>query len=269
LPLNAQHRTLPSMNEYDYFKLKDRVALVTGASAGLGKHFAETLAAAGCVVGLAARRTEKLVSVAETIEECGGTAIVLKMDVTDAETVEAGLTRLTEAADLPTILVNNAGTAAPSSFLDATPEETADVFALNQTAPWQVTQAVCRRLVAAKTAGSIINIASITGLRTIGGAASYVVSKAALVQMTKVLALELARHDIRVNAIAPGYFETDLNRDFLNSEAGQKIIRRVPMRRSGTMEDLDGTVLLLASERSKFMTGSIIPVDGGHLVSGL
>jgi len=257
------------MNEYGYFDLQNQIALITGASSGLGKHFAETLAAAGCVVGLAARRGDKLRVVAEKIEADGGTAIVLEMDVTDAASVEAGLDRLSEIAGTPTILVNNAGTAAPASFLDATLEETEHVFALNQTAPWQVTQSLCRRLVEKKVGGTVINIASITGLRTLGGAASYVVSKAALVQMTKVLALELARHDIRVNAIAPGYFATDLNRGFLESEAGQKIIRRVPMQRSGNLEDLDGALLLLASERSRFMTGSIIPVDGGHLVSGL
>ena len=257
------------MNEYGYFALEGQVALITGASSGLGKHFSETLAAAGCIVGLAARRANKLRNVAEQVEALGGTAIVLEMDVTDATSVEAGLDRLTDIAGTPTILINNAGTAVPASFLDAKPDETAQVFALNQNAPWQVTQSVCNRLVAAKLGGSVINIASITGLRTLGGAASYVVSKAALVQMTKVLALELARHDIRVNAIAPGYFATNLNRDFLESDAGQKIIRRVPMRRSGNMEDLDGTLLLLASERSRFMTGSIIPVDGGHLVSGL
>ena len=269
MPEPARHRTVAGMNKYDYFNLRDRVALVTGASSGLGRHFAETLAAAGCVVGLAARRTEKLIDVAECIENQGGTAITLRMDVTDAQAVDAGIERLTEAAGIPTILINNAGTAAPAPFLKATPEETAQVFALNQTAPWTVAQAVARRLVDAQAIGSIINIASITGLRTVGGAASYAVSKAALVQMTKVLALELARHDIRVNAIAPGYFETDLNRDFLNSEAGQKIINRVPMRRSGDPQDLDGALLLLASERSRFMTGTIIPVDGGHLVSGL
>ncbi len=257
------------MNEFGYFGLEGQIALVTGASSGLGMHFAQTLAAAGCTVGLAARRGDKLRSLAEQIEAQDGTAIVLEMDVTDAASVDAGLERLTEIAGTPTILVNNAGTAAPASFLEATPDETAQVFALNQNAPWQVAQSVCRRLVEAKLGGSIINIASITGLRTLGGAASYVVSKAALVQMTKVLALELARHDIRVNAIAPGYFATDLNRDFLESDAGQKIIRRVPMRRSGNLEDLDGALLLLASNRSRFMTGSIIPVDGGHLVSGL
>lgn len=257
------------MNEYGYFELKGRVALVTGASSGLGEHFAETLAKAGCVVGLAARRGDKLRTVAERIEAQGGTAIVLEMDVTDAPSIEAGLDRITQIAGSPTILVNNAGSAAPSSFLDAKPDETEQIFALNQSGPWQVAQSLCRRLVDAKLGGTIVNIASITGLRTLSGAASYVVSKAALVQMTKVMALELARHDIRVNAIAPGYFATDLNRDFLESDAGQKIIRRVPMRRSGNMEDLDGTLLLLASERSGFMTGSIIPVDGGHLVSGL
>jgi NAD(P)-dependent dehydrogenase (short-subunit alcohol dehydrogenase family) len=257
------------MNEYKYFNLEGRVALVTGASSGLGRHFAETLSAAGCVVGMAARRLDKLTDIAETLEKQGGTAIPLQMDVTDSEAVEAGIERLTEAAGLPTILINNAGTAAPAPFLKATAEETAQVFALNQTAPWTVAQAVARRLVDAQVSGSIINIASITGLRTIGGMASYAVSKAALVQMTQVLALELARYNIRVNALAPGYFETDLNREFLHSEAGQKILNRVPMRRSGDPQELDGAVLLLASERSKFMTGTIIPVDGGHLVSGL
>ena len=257
------------MNDYAYFKLEGHVALVTGASSGLGEHFAETLANAGCVVGLAARRGDKLRTVAERIEARGGTAIVLEMDVTDAPTIEAGLERITQIAGPPTILVNNAGSAAPSSFLDAKPDETEQIFALNQSGPWQVAQLLCRQLVEAKLGGTIINIASITGLRTLGGAASYVVSKAALVQMTKVMALELARHDIRANAIAPGYFATDLNREFLESDAGQKIIRRVPMRRSGNLEDLDGTLLLLASERSRFMTGSVIPVDGGHLVSGL
>ena len=257
------------MNEYKYFNLEGRVALVTGASSGLGMHFAKTLAAAGCVVGLAARRTDKLDKVREVIEKNSGTAITLKMDVTDPEAVEAGVARLTEAAGVPTILINNAGTAAPAPFLEADSKETAQVIALNQTAPWTVAQAVCKRMVDAQVSGSIINIASITGLRTIGGMASYAISKAALVQMTKVLALELARHDIRVNAIAPGYFETDLNRDFLHSEAGQKIIKRVPMRRSGNPQDLDGALLLLASERSRFMTGTVIPVDGGHLVSGL
>jgi len=167
----------------------------------LGRHFAQTLAAAGCIVGLAARRADRLDDIAAEIGARGGTAIPLQMDVTDPATVGASLDRLTEATGLPTIIVN--------------------------------------------------------------------MSKAALLQMTKVLALELARHDIRVNAIAPGYFETDLNRDFLRGEAGQKIIRRVPMRRSGSPEDLDGALLLLASARSRFMTGSIIPVDGGHLVSGL
>lgn len=257
------------MDEYNYFRLKGNTALITGASSGLGRHFAKTLAAAGCAVGLAARRVPLLEDLAAEIRAYGGTALVLKMDVTDPGAIDDGLANLSQNIEPPQILINNAGTAAPAPFLTANAEDTAGVFALNQSAPWHVAQAFCRSLVDSGTSGSVVNIASITGLRTVGGAASYAVSKAAIIQMTKVMALELARYNIRVNAIAPGYFETDLNRDFLQSDAGQKIISRVPMRRAGTPQDLDGALLLLASEHSRFMTGSVIPVDGGHLVSGL
>lgn len=248
-----------------YFDLTGKTALVTGASSGLGAHFAETLAAAGCVVGLAARREDRLSALTGRIAAQDGKAVILPMDVTDRASVEAGL----DALGPPDILVNNAGMPATASFIDADDADTARVFGLNQMAAWQVAQAVCRRMIDARTGGSIINIASITGLRTVGGAASYAVSKAAVIQMTKVMALELARHDIRVNALAPGYFNTELNRDFIDSEAGRKMIRRIPMRRTGELHELDGLLLLLASGRSTFMTGAVIPVDGGHAVSGL
>lgn len=253
----------------DYFKLNGQVALVTGASSGIGLHLARTLGTAGCIVGIAARRQDRLVALAEEIDAGPGEAVVLQMDVTDRASVDKGLDRLAEAGGCPAILVNNAGVALPSSFLDAKDEETGQVFALNQIAAWRVAQSVCRRQKEAGTGGSIINIASITGLRTVGGAASYAVSKAALVQMTKVMALELARYGIRVNALAPGYFATELNRDFLESDAGQAMLKRSPMRRAGRLEELDAVTLLLASERGSFITGAVIPVDGGHLVSGL
>lgn len=253
----------------DWFGLEGKVALVTGASSGLGRHFARVLAAAGCVVGLAARREAHLTALADDIEAAGGRGVVLRTDVTDAASVAASVATLSDAAGAPTILVNNAGMAQGASFLDATDDDTRRVFALNQMAAWTVAQTVCKGMIAAGQGGSLINIASITGERPIGGAAAYAVSKAAVIHMTKVMALELARHDIRVNALAPGYFSTDMNRDFLASEAGQKLLRRSPMRRAGAMEELDAPLLMLASGRGSFMTGAVIPVDGGHLVSTL
>jgi len=253
----------------DWFGLQGSVALVTGASSGLGRHFALTLAAAGCTVGLAARREGYLASLATEIADRGGRGIVLRTDVTDAASVEASVATLTEEAGAPTILVNNAGIAHGSSFLDTTDDDMRSVFALNQMAVWTVAQTVCKGMIAAGKGGSIINIASITGERPIGGAAAYAVSKAAVIHMTKIMAMELARHDIRVNALAPGYFSTDMNREFLESEAGRKLLKRSPMRRAGTMDELDGPLLTLASDRGSFMTGSVIAVDGGHLVSTL
>jgi NAD(P)-dependent dehydrogenase (short-subunit alcohol dehydrogenase family) len=253
----------------EFFGLDGVPALVTGASSGLGAHFARVLARAGAVVGLAARRAGRLEEVASAIAGEGGRAVPLAMDVTDAASVEQGLAAFEAAAGTPRILVNNAGMASTSRFVDAPEEEIDAVFDLNQRAAWRVAQAVCRRMIAAETGGSVVNIASITGLRPIGGAASYAVSKAAIVHLTQVMALELARHGIRVNALAPGYFDTELNRDFLASEAGQRLVRRIPMRRTGRPEELDGALLLLASERGGFVTGAVLPVDGGHLVSGL
>lgn len=256
-------------NPADYFGLDGTVALVTGASSGLGRHFAATLASAGCAVGIAARREDRLGALASEIEAAGGRALPLPMDVADRKAVEAGLDRLAEAFGVAGVLVNNAGLGSYHRFLDAPDEETRSVFSINQMAVWDVAQAFAKRLVAGGAPGSIINISSITGLRTAGGAASYTVSKAAVAHMTRVQAMELARHNIRANAIAPGYIDTDLNHEFLSSEAGSKMLKRVPMRRSGEAGELDGILLLLASTRSSFMTGAVIPVDGGHLVSAL
>jgi len=253
----------------EWFGLEGRVALVTGASSGLGRHFALTLAAAGCIVGLAARREGYLTTLAGEIEDAGGRGIVLRTDVTDAASVQSSVAALTEKAGAPTILVNNAGMAQGASFLDATDDDMRSVFALNQMAAWTVAQTVCKGMIAAGKGGSIINIASITGERPIGGAAAYAVSKAAVIHMTKIMALELARHGIRVNALSPGYFATDMNREFLESDAGKTLLKRSPMRRAGQMAELDGPLLMLASDRGSFITGAVMPVDGGHLVSTL
>lgn len=249
--------------------LTGQVALVTGASSGIGAHLAERLAAEGCIVGIAARRSGRLDALAERIRAAGGQAVPLTVDVGDRAAVAAALDQLEDAAGIASILVNNAGIAGQHGFLDAPEEETAEVFKVNQTAVWDVAQLVAQRLAAAGKPGSIINIASITGLRAVGGAASYAVSKAAVAHMTRIQALELARYNIRVNAIAPGYFETELTQDFLSSEAGEKLAKRIPMRRTGQLEELDGPLLLLASGLGSFMTGAVIPVDGGHLLSSL
>jgi len=252
-----------------YFGLEGKVALVTGASSGLGAHFAETLAGQGCVVAIAARRGDRLAELAAAIAKKGGTAIPVALDVTDRAAVAEGLARIEEEAGPVEILVNNAGMAGRHPFLTAPEEETAAVVAVNQTAVWDVAQLVAQRLVHHAKAGSIINIASITGLRAVGGAASYAMTKAAVAHLTRLQALELSRHGIRVNAIAPGYFLTELTEDFLQSDAGTALAKRIPMRRIGKAEELDGVLLLLASGCSSFMTGAVIPVDGGHLLSSL
>ncbi|MEG9863040.1 MAG: SDR family oxidoreductase [Parvularculales bacterium] len=249
------------------FRLDGKIALVTGASSGLGLRFAEVLAEAGAVVGMAARRHERLTGLAAGI---GDMAIPIPMDVTDADAVSRGFDTLEkQAGGCATVLVNNAGIVDPAGFLNADPKATEDVFATNQMAVFTVAQQAARRMAEAGTGGSIINVSSITGLRAVGGAASYAVSKAAVAHMTKVQALECARHGIRVNALAPGYITTEMNADFLASSAGEELIRRIPMQRSGTPEDLDGALLLLASDAAAFMTGVVLPVDGGHLTSTL
>ena len=249
--------------------LQGRVALVTGASSGIGAHLAKMLAAQGCSVGIAARRQERLNALAQEIRDAGGTVVAVAMDVSDRGSVADALDAIEAEIGTVEILVNNAGMAGSHGFLDAPEEETAQVFAVNQTAVWDVAQMVSQRLVKAGKPGSIINIASITGLRAVGGASSYAVSKAAVAHMTRIQALELARHNIRVNAIAPGYFHTELTEDFLSSEAGAKLAKRIPMKRTGQMSELDGPLLLLASDAGSFMTGTVIPVDGGHLLSSL
>lgn len=252
-----------------WFDLSGNVALVTGASSGLGAHFTRVLAEHGAKVVLAARRLDRLESFAAEIRAGGGEALPLALDMAAPENFASALDRVEEAFGPVDILVNNAGLAGTHGFLDAPASETTQIFAVNQTAVWDLAQSVARRLVERNLPGSIINISSITGLRAVGGAASYAVSKAAVAHMTRIQALELSRHGIRVNAIAPGYFDTELTGDFLASDAGDKLRRRIPMKRTGRLEELDGLLLLLASQRGSFMTGTVIPVDGGHLLTSL
>ncbi len=249
--------------------LNDRSVLVTGASRGLGRHFALTLARAGAKVALAARGLPHLRPLAAEIQGRGGRACAVAMDVTDPESVRAGFEAAADELGPITVVVNNAGTTAQGPALELPEREWDAVLATNLKGPWLVAQEAARRLVAAKRGGSIINVVSVLAFRVTAQLAPYAASKAGLLQLTRALALEWARYGIRVNALAPGYIETDLNRAFFASPAGEAMIKRIPQRRIGTPDDLDGALLLLASEASRYMTGSTIVVDGGHLQSTL
>lgn len=248
--------------------LTGKTVLVTGASSGLGHHFAKVLSGAGAQVALAARRREKLENLAAEINGAGGKALAVGMDVTDRSSVTAALDEIAEDLAVPNVLINNAGTASGAAALDVTDADWRKVMDTNLDGAWIVAQETARRM-RDGDGGNIVNTASILGFRVSMGVAPYAISKAGIVQMTKVLALELARFGIRVNALAPGYIETELNNDYLNSDGGKAMIKRVPMRRAGRLTDLDGPLLLLASDASAYMTGSVIQVDGGHLVNTL
>lgn len=250
------------------FRLDGRLALVTGASSGLGEHFAVVLASAGARVALAARRVDRLEGVVARIQALGGEARALALDVTDAQSVRDGLDRLLPWG-VPDVLVNNAGVTVTRPLLEQSEADFDQVMDTNLKGHWLVATETARRLVAAGAGGSIVNVASILGQRVAGGVAPYAMSKAAVIQSTKAMALELARHRIRVNALLPGYVETDLNREFLASEAGQKLRARIPSRRFGQLSDLSGPLLLLASDAGAAMSGAALAVDGAHLVSSL
>lgn len=248
------------------FSLGGRTALVTGASGALGARFAEVLAGAGASVVLAARRIGPMEALADRL---GSRAAVVAMDVTDGSSVERALADAEAALGPVDVVVNNSGVADPAASLDQSDDDWLKVFAVNLDGARRVSVAAVRRLVALKRPGAIVNVASILGLRQGAGVTAYAASKAAMVQMTAQHALEWARHGVRVNALAPGYIETDLNRDFFASDAGKAQVKRIPQRRLGRPEELDAPLLLLASDAGSFITGTTLVVDGGHLVSPL
>jgi NAD(P)-dependent dehydrogenase (short-subunit alcohol dehydrogenase family) len=251
------------------FDLTGKVALVTGASSGLGVHFARTLAAAGASVAIAARRADRLASLQAELQKAGAKAVAVELDVQSADSITAAFAAAEQALGPIDIVVNNAGISIVKPALEMPVEDWDAVVNTNLRGAWLVAQTAGKRWLMAKRPGVIVNIASILGLRTIGQVAPYNASKAGLIHLTRALAMEWARHDIRVNAICPGYIETEMNSDFWKTPGGQRLIDRIPQRRIGKPEHLDGALLLLASEAGSFMTGSVLTVDGGHTVSSL
>ena len=251
------------------FDLTGKVALVTGASSGLGVHFARTLAAAGASVAIAARRADRLASLQAELQAAGAKAVAVELDVQSGDSITAAFSAAEQALGPVDIVVNNAGISIVKPALEMPVEDWDAVVNTNLRGAWLVAQTAGKRWLMAKRPGVIVNIASILGLRTIGQVAPYNASKAGLIHLTRALAMEWARHDIRVNAICPGYIETEMNSDFWKTPGGQRLIDRIPQRRIGKPEHLDGALLLLASEAGSFMTGSVLTVDGGHTVSSL
>jgi NAD(P)-dependent dehydrogenase (short-subunit alcohol dehydrogenase family) len=244
-----------------------KVALVTGASSGFGAHFSTVLAAAGARVIVAARRAERLETLVKKIQADGGTAMAVSMDVTDRASVIAAMDAAEAAFGAVTVLINNAGVARSQRFETVEEADFDFVMETNVKGAWRVASEVSRRMIKHRVAGSIVNIASILALGVLFGESSYAISKAAVAQMTKAMALELGRKNIRVNALCPGYFKTEINADFFDSERGMEYIKTTPAKRLGEMHEITLPLLLLASDAGSFINGVCLPVDGGHLLA--
>jgi len=251
------------------FDLSGRTALVTGASSGFGAQFSKVLAEAGAEIIACARRVDRLHDLVAQIEANGGRAHAVEMDVTNIDSVDRAfehIDRITPAVD---ILVNNAGIGVPGLFVKTTEQDWDNQIETNLKAVWRISRRVVDRMRANKTSGSIINISSILGLAPGVAMTLYAISKAGVIQLTKNMALELARDNIRVNAICPGYFKTELNEAFFATEQGRDFIAGTLAKRWGEMEEISGPLLLLASDAGSFINGATLTVDGGHMVDAL
>jgi 3-oxoacyl-[acyl-carrier protein] reductase len=255
------------MSAAEMFDLTGRVALVTGASSGLGVRFAEVLAENGAAVALVARRADRLAMVQARIEAAGGRAVAVGADVLDRKAMARAFDAAEGAFGTVTILVNNAGVVHANRAVDMPEEEWRRVIGTNLDAVFFWAQEAARRMLAARQVGAVVNIASVLGFGVAKGTAAYAVAKAGVVQLTKALGLELAFKGVRVNAIAPGWIVTDLNREYLASEQGAAIRREIPVGRFGEERDLDGALLLLVSDAGRFMAGTTVVVDGGQMVA--
>jgi 3-oxoacyl-[acyl-carrier protein] reductase len=251
----------------DLFDVSKEVVLVTGASQGLGRHFARLLAANGAAVALAARQLGKLESLAKEINHNGGRAAPVLMDVTDGASIAQAFNAAEAQLGPITVLINNAGVVVEKAAVDQTEADWDKVLNANLKGAFTSATEFARRVIARKGTGSVINISSVLGVGVIGHVSTYSASKAALIQLTKSFALEWASKGIRVNALAPGYIDTEFNHDFWATPPGERLIKGIPQRRLGHESDLDGAILLLASNASRYMTGSVVTVDGGFLLA--
>lgn len=251
----------------DLFDVSKEIILITGASQGLGRQFARVLSRHGAAVVLAARQTAKLKSLEQEIVEQGGRAVAVQMDVTDTATIGNAIDRAEAALGPVTVLINNAGIAIEKLSVDQTEADWDSVINANLKGAYFTATEIAQRMIARKQQGNIVNIASVLGLGVMKFLSPYTISKAGIIQATKAMALELAGNRIRVNALAPGYIDTEMNHAFWSTPSGEKLAKRIPQRRVGAESDLDGAIMLLASSASRYMTGSVITVDGGFLLT--
>ncbi|MGY2809372.1 SDR family NAD(P)-dependent oxidoreductase [Bradyrhizobium sp. USDA 4506] len=251
----------------DLFDVSKEIILITGASQGLGRQFARVLAAHGAAVVLAARQTAKLKSLEEEIKARGGRAAAVQMDVADTSGIAKALDVAEAALGPVTVLINNAGIAIEKLATEQTEADWDAVIGANLKGAYFLATELARRMMARKQPGNIINVASVLGQGVLKAVSPYAISKAGMIQGTKAMALELAGNNIRVNALAPGYIDTEMNHDFWSTPAGERLAKRIPQRRVGAESDLDGAIMLLASNASRYMTGTVVTVDGGFLLN--
>ncbi len=251
----------------DLFDVSQETILITGASQGLGRQFARVLAARGAAVALAARQTGKLKALEEEIRNRGGRATAVELDVTDTKSIGRAIDAAEAALGPLTVLINNAGIAIEKLAIDQTEADWDAVIGANLKGAYFLATEVARRMIARKQEGNIINIASVLGFGVMKSLSLYAISKAGIVQATRVMALELAANNIRVNALAPGYIDTDINHAIWSTPGGERLMKKIPQRRVGAESDLDGAIMLLASKASRYMTGSVVTVDGGFLLN--
>ncbi|WP_423893848.1 SDR family NAD(P)-dependent oxidoreductase [Candidatus Pelagadaptatus aseana] len=257
------------MSINNLFSLEGRTAMVTGASSGIGAEVAKGLAQAGARVVVAARREDRLQQLVADIEAAGGNALAVAMDVTDRDSVNAAFAKAQDAMGVVDVLINNAGVADTKGFLKIDDESLDFVMGTNFGGVWNVAQEATARMVEAGKPGAIVNISSVLGLAAKPGYTSYCASKGAVIQLTRAMALDLGKAGIRVNAIAPGWFRTEINESYFDSEPGQAYIKQMPARRLGQLPELVGPILMLCSEAGSFVNGAVIPVDGAHSAAGI